>query len=308
MVKTLWKSPYILLIIATCFWGGNFVVGKTLVTEVPPFLLALMRWILALLVILPFWGAECWRYRKQIMRKWRMTLFLSLTGIAGFNTLTYIAVQYTGSINASLMNAATPMMIVVISLFMLKERINWSVLPAILLSLFGVIWIISRGSWSAIAGLSFNRGDLWMLAAIGCWALYSVGMKKFAGELPVHALFVATLVMALIVLVPSSVAEWMIRGSEIEWTAGLVSGVVFIGIFPSLLSFTAWNAAIAMIGPSRCSGFLNLIPLFSAIFAKFFAGESIRAYHLIGAVLIITGVYFMNRRLKPSSKRMEITA
>ncbi|MBP1155675.1 MULTISPECIES: DMT family transporter [unclassified Paenibacillus] len=307
MVKSMWKSPYILLLIATCFWGGNFVVGKSLVTEVPPFLLALIRWSLAFIVILPIWGPECWRYRKTIMQKWRMVLFLSLTGVAGFNTLTYIAVQYTGSINASLMNAATPIMIVVFSLFMLKERINWRVLPAILLSLVGVLWIISRGSWTAIAGLSFNSGDLWMLTAIACWALYSVGMKKFAGELPVHALFVATLVTALIVLIPCTILEWMVREPEIEWSAGLAPGILFISIFPSLLSFTAWNAAIAMIGPSRCSGFLNLIPLFSAIFATLFAGESISAYHLIGALLIVTGVYFMNRRLSPSPKRMELT-
>src|SRR4051794_1908928 len=116
-----WNSPYLLLLVATCLWGGNFVVGKALVTEIPPLTLALIRWGIALLCIAPFWGRTLWQHRVLYLDNWKTVLFLSLTGVAGFNTFVYIAVQYTDSINASLMNAATPIIIVLLSMFFLGE-------------------------------------------------------------------------------------------------------------------------------------------------------------------------------------------
>ncbi|TVY07259.1 DMT family transporter [Paenibacillus cremeus] len=298
----MWKSPYVLLLVATCLWGGNFVVGKAIVADIPPLMLAATRWMLALLLVLPIWGKELRANRPLLLKHWRMVLFLSLTGVAGFNTLTYIAVQYTDSINASLMNAATPIIVVLLSTLMLREKTAWNAIPAILISMVGVLWIISHGTWSAISGLSFNSGDLWMIVAITCWAAYSVGMKKVAGVLPVNALFVAKIIVALMVLVPSSIVEWIVRQPQLHLTAPLTAGVIYVGIFASVVAFSSWNSAIMVLGPARCSGFLNFIPLFSAIFATLFRGEVIHYYHLIGACLIVTGVFWMNRVLQNGTK------
>jgi drug/metabolite transporter (DMT)-like permease len=292
------KTPYIWLIVATCIWGGNFVAGKAIVAELPPISVAFCRWGIALLILLVWRGKEAWKERQLLRTHWKTVAFLSITGVAGFNTLTYISVQYTSSINASLMNAATPIFVVFISRFILQERIRWLASIGIGISIIGVLWIISHGSWSVISGLSFNVGDMWMLLAILCWAFYSVGMKKAAGRFVPSVLLIYQVIFATILLFPVSMIELAIRKPAVHFTLGLTSGLLYVGIFASIVAFTAWNRAIATLGPARCSGFLNMIPLFSAIFATFFAGERIHLYHAIGTAFIICGVYTTNQILK----------
>jgi drug/metabolite transporter (DMT)-like permease len=299
------KSPYVLLLIATCLWGGNFVVGKAMVTQLPPITLAALRWLVAFVMVVLMFGRSYRTHREVLLQHWKMVIFLAVTGVAGFNTLTYIAVQHISSINASLMNAATPIMILMISWFMLRDKVVWMSVTGIVVSMAGVLWIISRGSWQAILTLSFNPGDLWMVLAVFCWALYSVGMKKISGVLPVNALFLAKIAVTLCLLIPASAVELSITKPAVQWSFGLAAGVLYVGIFASIVAFAAWNQAIAMIGPSRCGGFLNMIPLFSACFATVFAGERIQSYHLIGAVLIIGGVYLTNRILRSPHKQMQ---
>ncbi|NOV02041.1 DMT family transporter [Paenibacillus planticolens] len=292
------RSPYILLLLATCIWGGNFVAGKALVLHIPPVTLAALRWGIAFLCLLPFYGRQTWRLRAQFLRHWKTLLFLSATGVAGFNTLTYIAVQYTGSINASLMNSATPIIVVVLTWLVMREKFAWTALPGILISMAGVSWIISRGSLSALLHLSFNKGDLFMLIAVLCWGLYSVGMKKAGGRFPSSPLLLAQIAFALLMLIPLSLIEVAVKSPQIAWNSGLLSGLIYIGLFASIVAFLSWNRAIAMAGPQRCAGFLNFIPMFSAIFATAFTGESLQLYHLIGAVWIVTGVYLTNYAMK----------
>ena len=292
------RSPYLLLILATCIWGGNFVAGKALVLHIPPITLAAGRWSIAFLCLLPFFGKAAWRLKHEFLANWKMVLFLSLTGVAGFNSLTYVAVQYTGSINASLMNSATPIFVVLITWAVMKERLAWWALPGIAVSILGVCWIISKGNLSAILRLSVNKGDLFMLIAVLCWALYSVGMKKMAGRFPASPFLLVQVTVALVVLIPSSSIEWMIKAPHVSWSPALVSGLLYVGIFASIVAFLSWNKAIELAGPQRCAGFLNFIPLFSAIFATTFTGESLQLYHLLGAFWIVLGVYMTNMAMR----------
>lgn len=290
-----------LLIVATCFWGGNFVAGKAIVAEMPPITVALCRWGIALACLFPLYRKSMWSLRRELWRQRKFILILALTGVAGFNTLTYIAVQYTGSINASLMNAATPILIVLISWFMFREKIKWLAGSGILISLVGVLWILSRGSWTAIRQLTFNAGDIWMLVAVLCWAFYSVGMKKISGQFPAMALLLAQIIVSVIILIPLTIVELIVLKPALHLTFGISMGLLYIGLFASIAAFYSWNRAIGELGPSRCAGFLNLIPMFSAIFATLFAGERIHSYHLIGAAFIIGGVYVTNRLMKQAS-------
>lgn len=297
------RSPYILLVLATCIWGGNFVAGKALVLHIPPITLAALRWGIAFLCLLPFYGKQAWGLRAQFLRNWKILLFLSATGVAGFNTLTYVAVQFTGSINASLMNSATPIIVVILTWLVMRERFAWSALPGILISMAGVSWIISRGSLSALLHLSFNKGDLLMLIAVLCWGLYSVGMKKVGGRFPSSPLLLAQVAMAMVMLIPLSLIEWAVKSPQIAWNSGLFSGLIYIGLFASIVAFLSWNRAIELVGPQRCAGFLNFIPMFSAIFATAFTGESLKLYHLLGAIGIVAGVYLTNYTMKKRQLR-----
>jgi drug/metabolite transporter (DMT)-like permease len=290
-----WNSPYVLLLVATCLWGGNFVVGKALVTEIPPLTLALIRWGIALLCIAPFWGRTVWQRRKIYQDNWKTVLFLSLTGVAGFNTFVYIAVQYTDSINASLMNAATPIIIVLLSMFFLGESFSALRGIGIVISLVGVLWIIGHGSWKSIVSMSFNRGDLWMLLAVFLWAMYSIGVRKTTGKFKANEMLLITVLLSVIVLIPFSIIELGLSQRTLNGSWHTLAGVFYIGIFASLVAFSCWNKAVALIGPSRCASFLNFIPLFSAIFATLFTGERIQLYHVAGALLILSGVYVTTR-------------
>ncbi|OCT12337.1 hypothetical protein A8709_31395 [Paenibacillus pectinilyticus] len=300
------KSPYLLLILATCIWGGNFVAGKALVLHIPPITLATCRWGIAFLCLVPLFGKVAWKLRHEFLAHWKMVVFLSLTGVAGFNSLTYVAVQFTGSINAALMNAATPIFVVLITWFVLKERLAWWALPGIAVSMLGVCWIISQGNLQALLRLSVNKGDLFMLIAILCWALYSVGMKKMAGRFPASPFLLVQVTVALVVLIPSSLIEWWVKAPQVVWSGALVSGLLYVGIFASIVAFLSWNKAIELAGPQRCAGFLNFIPLFSAIFATTFTGESLQLYHLLGAASIVLGVYLTNMAMKKQVKQMPI--
>lgn len=287
----LWKSPYVLLVIATCLWGGNFVVGKIVVSELPPFTLAFLRWGTAFLAVLPFFGRELWRHRRLLFKHWSHVLFLAVTGVASFNTLVYVSVQYTSAINASLVNATSPVVMVLLSPLLLRERFSFMRGIGVCVTLIGVLWIISRGSLSILFDLSFNRGDLWMVLAVLLWALYSIGIKKSAGRFPANALFMATMIPAIVLLAPFSAVEMWLRGETVHVTGMMVGSVLYVGLFASLVAFSCWNKAVSLLGPSRCAGFLSLIPLFSAVFATLFADEAIQSFHLVGAVGIITGLY-----------------
>ncbi|EXX85206.1 antibiotic transporter [Paenibacillus darwinianus] len=299
------NSPYLLLVLATCIWGSNFVAGKALVDSIPPVTLAATRWGIAFLCLLPFFGKDAWRQRQDYFRQWKMVLFLSVTGVAGFNTLTYMAVQFTGSINAALMNSATPILVLMLASLMMKERLAWAAIPGIAVSMAGVLWIVGRGSLKALLALSFNKGDLLMLLAVFCWALYSVGMKKAAGRFRPSALLLVQTAVATGLLLPLSALELLSVPGEIVWRPGLMIGIVYLGLFASIVAFLSWNRAIELAGPQRCAGYLNLIPLFSAVFATIFTGESIRFYHVLGALLIIAGVYMTNRTRKPVGLKEE---
>jgi drug/metabolite transporter (DMT)-like permease len=289
------KSPYIWLVAAACFWGGNFVVGHELVNHIPPFTLAFLRWLTALIIIIPMFGRSVWKQRMLYVRHWKTVLFLAVTGVAAFNTLVYIAVQYTTPINASLMNAATPIIIVLLSSVILHERLTALSMVGIFVSLCGVLWIISHGSWHILVGLSFNHGDLWMVLAVIFWGLYSIAVKKTSGIFPGDGVFLVTVMIAVLILLPLSAMEWL-NGNKPHHVTWLdISGVLYIGIFASIVSFKCWNYAVSKIGPSRSASYLNLIPLFSAVFAILFAQQMIHWYHGVGAVLIIGGVYVTSK-------------
>jgi drug/metabolite transporter (DMT)-like permease len=163
-----------------------------------------------------------------------------------------------------------------------------------------VIWIISHGSWAILIAMTFNRGDLWMLLAVLCWAIYSIGVRKTAGKFPANEMLLLTVLLSVIVLLPLALYELAQTHRSILVTWPVIMGVLYIGLFASLVAFTFWNKAVALIGPSRCANFLNLIPLFSAIFATVFTGEHIRLYHGVGGCLVLGGVYLTTRNIDRS--------
>ncbi len=294
-------SPYLLLIYATLFWAGNFTFGKALVEYIPPFTLSWMRWGISFLVFLPFAWKELQQTYKVLLLNWKLIFLMALTGLAMFNSLTYLAMQFTSSINAALMNSFTPVLVALMSLFFLKESLNLRQWGGISLSLTGVLWIISRGNWEDIFSLQFNQGDLSMGVAIIGWAVYSLVMKKYGSDLPAKSGFLASIAVATLILMPFAGYETLALPGwhlpTVHWLS-----VLYVSIFPSVISFICWNKALLAVGPAKASTYLHFIVLFASVFGVIFLGEVIMVSQIMGGILIISGVYIVT---KPHNKKSE---
>ena len=197
--------PQLLLVLATLLWGGNFVIGRAVTGDIPPITLAFFRWCVAFIVFLPIAYSRVKREWHMIKAHWPAVIVMAITGVACFNTLVYIGVYYTTSINASLMNSSTPIIIYILSFIFLKERLSKFQLIGTALSLAGVAFILSKGSLETLLSFSFNKGDLIVLIAVCCWGVYSLLVKQYAGRLPGYSTFLVTIALGAIMLLPFTV-------------------------------------------------------------------------------------------------------
>lgn len=221
---------------------------------------------------------------------------MALTGITGFNTLLYIALHYTTSINASLVNTSTPIIIFILSFIWLGERLNAKQVAGAILSIVGLHFIISKGSLAVLLQFSFNKGDLIVIAAVICWSIYSLLIKRYAGKLPTYSTFTVSMVLGIIILLPFFIKE--AQETEIVWSTGSVLTILYTGIFASIVAFMSWNTAVERVGPNKAGIFLNLIPVFAATFAVLFIDETLAYYQAVGGALVILGVYLSTRVTK----------
>ncbi|MEI4769057.1 DMT family transporter [Psychrobacillus sp. FJAT-51614] len=288
--------PVALLIIATLLWGGNFVYGRTVADQIPPFTFAFIRWCVAFIIFLPIVWMPLKKEWKQIKRYWQIVLAMSFTGIVGFTAFLYLALHYTTSINASLVNTSTPILIYIISFVFLKERLNKNQLFGTFISLIGLLFIISKGSFQSFLELSFNRGDLLVVTAVICWSIYSILVKQYSQRLPVHSTFQVTILMGIIILFPFFLYETWNPTINVIWTAKSISAIFYTGIFASIVAFLSWNTGVVKIGANKAGIYLNLIPVFATVFAVLFIGESIQLFQVIGGIFTILGVYLTSRK------------
>lgn len=293
-----WKSPYALLVVATFIWGGNFVIGRAISDQIPPYTLSFLRWSLAFLVLLPFTWKKIRTDYHEWIRQLPIIMILSITGIAGFNTLLYVALQYTTSINASFMNSSTPILISMLSVWILREGIEKQQVIGTILSFAGVLFIVSKGDLHTLQTLSFNLGDIIMILAVLTWALYSVLTKKYGKRLPGGSTFIMSILVGVVMLFPFSIWELYYTDASITWTASSLSAILYVGVLASIIAFYAWNTAVIQIGPAKAANYLNLIPVFAATFAILFINEKMAWYQVIGGAFVIIGVALSTKKQK----------
>lgn len=288
--------PFALLLIATLLWGGNFAYGRAVADELPPFTFAFIRWCLAFIVFLPIVWRPLKKEWKQIKRYWQIVLVMSFTGIVGFTAFLYLALHYTTSINASLVNTTTPILIYMISFVFLKERLNKNQLLGTFVSLIGLLCIISKGSFQSFLELSFNKGDLLVVTAVICWSIYSILVKQYSLRLPVHSTFQVTILVGIIILFPFFLYETWNPAINVIWSIKSISAIFYTGIFASIVAFLSWNTGVVKIGANRAGIYLNLIPVFATIFAVLFIEESIQFFQVFGGFFTILGVYLTSKK------------
>lgn len=288
--------PQLLLVLATLLWGGNFVIGRAVAGDIPPITLAFLRWCVAFIIFLPIAYSRLTREWQMIKANWPAVIVMAITGVACFNTLVYIGVYYTTSINASLMNSSTPIIIYILSFIFLKERLSKFQLIGTALSLAGVAFILSKGSLETLLSFSFNKGDLIVLIAVFCWGVYSLLVKQYAGRLPGYSTFLVTIALGVIMLLPLTIYELMTTSVEIIWSPSTIGAILYVGIVASIIAFLSWNNGVVALGANKASIYLNFIPLFAAIFAVLFLGEDLLLTQVIGGLAVICGVLLASKK------------
>ncbi|MBI5905768.1 MAG: DMT family transporter [Deltaproteobacteria bacterium] len=287
--------PYILLGLATLFWSGNFVLGRAVSDRIPPIGMAFWRWAGALAILL---ALSFPRLRKEwpVLRSaWKTLLPLGLLGVGSFNTLVYVGLHETTATNAVLLNSACPAFILAISFAGGAQTASRRQTAGIAVSLLGVLTIVGRGSPSSLLSLSFNRGDVWVLAAVLCWAVYTVLLKRRPQGIDPMTFLCALVAIGVACLAP--LYAWEIaRGGRMTADPATFGSLLYLALLPSVASYVFWNQAVGEVGPNRAGAFLHLMPAFGSMLAVGLLGESFRPFHLAGIALILSGVTLAGRR------------
>ena len=289
---------YILLVLTTLFWSGNFIVGKAASSyEVPPFSLNFYRWLFAGLILLPFTFNEILKKKIYILDNIGFFIILGITSITIFNSTVYYSLYYMQVISGVLMISTIPVWIMFISSILGIEKTNKFQISGVILSLLGVLFIITKSDLAVIKNLAFNRGDLIMASGMFAWALYSALLKKKKYEISQIALLEVVIITGLIFLIPIYILE-MIFGNQIVLGKPFILTLSYVVIFPGLASFFFWIKGISIIGANRAGVFLHLMPVFGSIMAIILFNEKFMFYHLLGAIFIIAGITLSNKKIK----------
>ena len=289
---------YIMLTLATLFWAGNFTVGKFAYTEnIPPYSLAFLRWALVWVILIPFTFRETLKKKNEIKDNLSLFFILGLTSVGIFSSFTYNALNHTQVINASLFNTAIPVSIILVCFLLKIEKTNIFQISGLIVSVLGILAIITRLDLNILLTLSFNKGDIYMLVAIISWGIYSALLKRKTFNISLLSLIQVICTFGLIILLPAFLFE-LTQEKIIEVNSNFFYILFFIAIFPSIGSYYCWAGAVSIIGANRAGIFLSLIPLFSTIFAIIFFNEKFLFFHFIGSILIILGLFLSNKKIR----------
>ena len=289
---------YLLLILTTLFWSGNFIVGKAAsMFEIPPFSLNFYRWFFVCLILMPFTAKELIKKRKYISSNIGFFIILGITSIIIFNLIVYYSLYYTQVISGVLMISTIPVWIIFISSLLNIEKTNIFQITGVILSLTGVIFIISKADFNLLKNLEFNKGDLSMIVAMFSWAVYSALLKKKKYKISQITLLQVVIICGLLFLIPIYYIV-MSMGNVIKLGKPFYLTLAYVVIFPGLASFFFWIKGIALIGANRAGIFLHLMPIFGAIMAMIIFDEKFMLYHFLGAIFIIAGITLSNKKYK----------
>ncbi len=279
---------YATLCIVILFWSGNFIVGRAVNGIIPPFTLALVRWSGALVILLPF----AWRHlhadRQQLLSHWKVVLLLGLTGVAAFNAFIYSGLHFTTASNGLLLQAAIPALVLLFNRLFFGDRASALQIVGVTLSMLGVGLIVLRGDLAALARLTLNAGDFLVLCGVACWALYTT-LLRLRPDCHPASFLTATFAIGAVAMAPLSAME-MAGGASIPLRADVLGAFVYVALFPSLVAYVLYNAAVKNLGAAPAGQMITLMPLFGAGFAALLLGEALFRFHLIGMVLILGGI------------------
>ncbi|WP_088011582.1 DMT family transporter [Gottfriedia acidiceleris] len=278
---------YILLLLLTSLlWGGNFVVGKSLVGHASPMTLTTLRWGIAIIVLLPI----VWWKEKKILPPRKAILPLIMMGVTGvvlFNLFQFMALEKTSATNVGLISTLNTISIALFSSLFLKERMNFLQIFSMFISFLGVILVLSKGDMNLLFSMKFNLGDLWMVIAVCIWGIYSV-CSRWATRLVSPML--STLysgIFGLVTIIPFNLSNFTL----VNINGSFIFSILYTGIISTVLCMLFWNIGVQKIGATSAGIFLNFNPIFTAILAFFLLNEKMTWVQALGSIIVIVGSF-----------------
>lgn len=281
------RTVYLMLMLVMLLWSGNSIVARAIHEDIPPFTLAFLRWGIAALIALPV----AWRHiaadRALIRRHWGMILLLGMVGVGSFNAFMYSGLQYTTAANSLLVQAAIPALVLLFDYLLFRTHPRIAQVAGCLVAALGVFIIIFRADPAAMAALHFNHGDALVLVAVVLWSIYTV-LLRLRPAINGLSFLALTILIGAIAMAPFAAHELQTR--MVHFTPGVLAGIAYVAVLPSLVAYFLFNKAVDEIGAGDAGQVINLQPLFGALLAALILGEAMHLYHLWGMALILAGI------------------
>lgn len=284
----LYDAPYVLLTLVALLWAINLVVGRYIAGHIPPITLAMVRWMGATLILLPFAWKQIVRDAPIIRRNLPFLVLLSATGIACYNAMSYYGLQYTQAVNGLLVQSTAPLLVAVWTFVLFREKLSLGQAAGVITSLLGVMVIISHGDLDTFLHLKPNIGDVVIIVALVIYAFYAAILRK---RPPLGPLSFLASIMALGSVLLSPFALWeYLNGQVLPLDRITFTTLAYVMTGPSLIAYLFFNRGIELVGANAAAPFLHLMPVFGTAIAIVVLGETMAWYHLAGYALVIAGI------------------
>lgn len=292
---------YLLLIFASTFWGGNYVVGHLLVGHINPYLLSIIRWgFTTLLMFILYWKVI--RHNWSILsERWILNTLYAFLGQVSFPLTLYIGLQYTSSLNAAIYISTTPCIVLLINFFLFKDTITLRNIIGVIVSTIGVIYLTYFSTKATFS--SFGLGDFFTILSAISWAFYCALLRLKDKRVNHTAFIIFCSLVGTIILIPIFIGYLLFTPDNNiiliqEFSFNVLLGVIYLVLFPSWLAYVFWSKGVAMIGTTRSEIFTHVIPLSGGLLSIVLLGEQIHLYHFISLILITLGIICCSGKIK----------
>lgn len=292
-----------LLLIPPLMWAGNAVVGRMATGLISPITLNFMRWLVAFFILLPV----AWRLlapssvlRPLLLANWRRYALMGLLGVGLYNCFQYLALKTTTPLNVTLVAASAPIFMLVIGKLFFGQAFTSRQVTGAVLSILGVLLVLSRGEWAVLAQLQWFVGDIYILIATLAWSWYSWMLSQPKDPPAIRndwAVFLmAQMLFGLLWSGLFSAGEWTLGEGHFQWGWPLALTLAYVSICPAIIAYRCYGLGVQRVGPTLAAFFTNLTPLIAAVLSAAFLGELPKLYHALAFVLIVGGIWVSSRR------------
>ena len=301
MNQRLSPGTILLLVLPPLLWAGNAVVGRVVSDLVPPMTLNFLRWALAFVILLPLAHGVFRRSGPlSVWPHWKRFALLGLLGVGCYNALQYLALKTSTPLNVTLVAASSPVWMLAIGWLFFAQRVSKRQIAGAVLSIAGVLLVLSRGQWALLAQVRLVPGDVYVLIATVAWAFYS-WLLAVPEETPALRNNWAAFLMAQIIFGLGwsglfAGGEWALTEAHISWSWPLGAALLYVAVGPAVIAYRCWGIGVQRVGPAMAGFFANLTPLFAALLSAAFLGELPQIYHALAFVLIVGGIVASSRR------------